>query len=157
MLAAGLRGQAYLGRDAGGWYSGGSSGHVWTNGPSGECQKDSKAKSTSLEHTHTHTCCHDFLSSLLILSVAMAQETNHEKHSINLNVISPSSPPVTFHDISLTTSISELKSHISQSSPAHPPVGSQRLIYRGHPLIQGDRTLKDILSQDVVSSVSLQV
>ena len=73
--------------------------------------------------------------------------------SITLHVVSPSSPRITFENISIATTVLELKTKISETASTHPQVGTQRLIYRGHPVVQGERTLRDIFGQQTVASI----
>ncbi|KAL6720412.1 hypothetical protein ACLMJK_002334 [Lecanora helva] len=75
-----------------------------------------------------------------------------EKTNINLVILSPSSEvnKLTFSSISTTTTIGELRERITAAVSSHPPPGRQRLIYRGHPLLDANRTLKDVFTQEIV-------
>ena len=75
-----------------------------------------------------------------------------QREIIKLNVISPNSPSVTLIDVPISTTIDALKQTIYEASPSHPPVTSQRLIYRGHPVIQGEKTLREVFTESIVSS-----
>ncbi len=75
-----------------------------------------------------------------------------EKTEINLVILSPS-PEVnklTISAIPTTTTIAELRERISIAVTTHPAPERQRLIYRGHALIDGKKTLKDIFTQEIV-------
>jgi hypothetical protein len=75
-----------------------------------------------------------------------------EKVEINLVILSPS-PEVnklTLSSIPTATTIAELREKISTAVITHPAPERQRLIYRGHALVDGKRTLKDIFTQEIV-------
>lgn len=75
-----------------------------------------------------------------------------EKVEINLVILSPS-PEVnklTIASVPTTTTIAELREKISAAVTTHPAPERQRLIYRGHALIDGKRTLKEIFTQEIV-------
>lgn len=74
------------------------------------------------------------------------------KTEINLVILSPSSEinKLTFSSISTATTVSELREKISAAVATHPHPRRQRLIYRGHPLLNASRTLKDIFTQEIV-------
>ncbi len=75
-----------------------------------------------------------------------------EKTQIDLIILSPS-PEVnklTFPAISTATTVGELREKISSAAVTHPAPTRQRLIYRGHPLIDAKKTLKEIFTQDIV-------
>lgn len=75
-----------------------------------------------------------------------------EKTHINLVILSPS-PEVnklTFSGISTATNVGELREKISVIVATHPAPARQRLIYRGHALIDMGKTLKDIFTQEIV-------
>ena len=75
-----------------------------------------------------------------------------EKTTINLVILSPSSEvnKLTFSSISTATTVGELRERISAAVISHPIPGRQRLIYRGHALLDATRTLKDIFTQEIV-------
>ncbi len=79
-----------------------------------------------------------------------------EKTHINLVILSPSQEVnrLTFSGISTATSIGELRERISFEVATHPPPARQRLIYRGHALIDAGKTLKDVFTQEIVCLVS---
>ncbi len=74
------------------------------------------------------------------------------KTHINLVILSPSQEvnKLTFSGISTTTSLGELREKISAEVATHPAPARQRLIYRGHALVDVGKTLKDVFSQEVV-------
>ena len=75
-----------------------------------------------------------------------------EKTHIKLIILSPS-PEVnklTFSGIATATNIGELKERISAEVASHPAPARQRLIYRGHALVDVGKTLKDIFTQEIV-------
>ena len=76
-----------------------------------------------------------------------------ERSDINLVILSPSSEVnrLTFSSISTATTIGELREKISAAVVTHPAPGRQRLIYRGHALVDAKRTLKDVFTQEIVS------
>lgn len=70
--------------------------------------------------------------------------------AIALNVLSPSGEEVpggriTFPRIHLDTKVSQLKIRIRNALPAAPAPERQRLIYRGHALLNADATLRQVL------------
>ena len=73
-----------------------------------------------------------------------------EKSHMTLHVVSPSTQRITFENIPILTTVLELKTKLSESSPTRPPVHTQRLIYQGHPVAQGEKTLRDIFTQQKV-------
>ncbi|KAG8528824.1 uncharacterized protein KY384_006513 [Bacidia gigantensis] len=74
-----------------------------------------------------------------------------ERDRIRLHILSPNSPSVTFNDFPTSTTLAALKRIIHEASPAHPPIALQRIIYRGHPIVQIERTLKEVFSQAVIN------
>ena len=75
-----------------------------------------------------------------------------EKTHINLVILSPSQEvnKLIFSDISTATSIGELRERISAQVATRPAPARQRLIYRGHALIDAGKTLKDVFTQEIV-------
>lgn len=75
-----------------------------------------------------------------------------DKTHINLVILSPSQEvnKLTFSGISTATSIGELREKISAEVATHPAPARQRLIYRGHALIDVGKTLKDVFTQEIV-------
>ena len=75
-----------------------------------------------------------------------------EKSHINLVILSPLAEvnKLELPAVSTATSINELKEKISDLAVSHPAPSQQRLIYRGHALIRGEATLKEIFSQEIV-------
>lgn len=63
---------------------------------------------------------------------------------------SPEVNKLTFPSIPTTTTIAELREKISAAVASHPAPGRQRLIYRGHALVDGRKTLKDTFTQEIV-------
>jgi len=77
--------------------------------------------------------------------------------NIALHVLSPSLPPpsrFTLNDLPRSTTVADLKTRISQSIPGQPSSVSQRLIYRGKPLMNQNETLQTILEPPDVSNSS---
>ena len=74
------------------------------------------------------------------------------KSEINLVVLSPSSEvnKLTFSPISTATTVAELKDKVTAAVVTHPNPRRQRLIYRGHPLLDVNRTLRDVFTQEIV-------
>ncbi|CAF9928447.1 MAG: hypothetical protein ALECFALPRED_004063 [Alectoria fallacina] len=77
-----------------------------------------------------------------------------EKTHINLVILSPSQQvnKLTFSGISTATSIGELREKISAEVATHPDPARQRLIYRGHALVDVGKTLKDVFTQEIIDS-----
>ena len=75
-----------------------------------------------------------------------------EKANINLVILSPSSEvnKLTFSSIPTATTVGELRERITAAVVTHPVPGRQRLIYRGHALLDANRTLKDVFTQEIV-------
>ena len=80
-----------------------------------------------------------------------------EKTHINLVILSPSQEvnKLTFSSISTATTIGELKEKISAQVATHPAAARQRLIYRGHALVDVGKTLKEVFTQEIVCSSSI--
>ncbi|KAL9103688.1 MAG: hypothetical protein Q9163_001282 [Psora crenata] len=83
--------------------------------------------------------------------VSQATNSSTEETLIYLKVVSPSLAPLTLPSLSVSTTVSQLKAIICELAPTHPPVAHQRLIYRGHPLVRGDQTLKSVFSQQTIN------
>lgn len=84
-----------------------------------------------------------------------SEESGSVPANIALHVLSPSLPPpsrFTLNDLPRSTTVTDLKTRISQSIQSQPSPGSQRLIYRGKPLINQNETLQTILEPPDVSS-----
>ena len=81
-----------------------------------------------------------------------------EKTHINLVILSPSQEvnKLTFSGISTATSIAELREKISAEVATHPAPARQRLIYRGHALVDAGKTLKDVFTQEIVCFTSIR-
>ena len=80
---------------------------------------------------------------------AITPQSASTKDHILLNVLSPSpevtnNGRITFENISLETTVSELKERIQNYLPTHPAPVRQRLIYRGHALLNSEATLRQI-------------
>ena len=75
-----------------------------------------------------------------------------EKSEINLVILSPSAEvnKLTFTAIPTATTVGELREKISAAAATHPVPARQRLIYRGHALMDVKKTLKDIFTQEIV-------
>ncbi|KAK2850692.1 hypothetical protein FQN49_005416, partial [Arthroderma sp. PD_2] len=79
---------------------------------------------------------------------------------IVLHVVSPSFDAqrrITFNDLPLSTTISEVKAKITKELPSRPPPENQRLIYRGKPLSDNNEVLSRIIepSDTLVYSMHL--
>lgn len=61
-------------------------------------------------------------------------------------------PRFTLHDLPRSTTVAGLKTRISQSIPSQPLPESQRLIYRGKPLVNQNEMLQGILEPPGVSN-----
>ena len=76
-----------------------------------------------------------------------------KKERILLNVLSPS-PEVpqklTYAELPVSTTISELKQKIQNDVETRPSAERQRLIYRGRPLLQGERSLENVFGVEEV-------
>ena len=82
-----------------------------------------------------------------------------EKTHINLVILSPS-PDVTklnFSNISTATTIGDLKEKISAEVATRPTPARQRLIYRGHALVDAGKSLKEVFTQEIVRSVPIHL
>ena len=75
-----------------------------------------------------------------------------EKTQIDLIILSPSAEvnKLTFPAIYTGTTIGELREKISAAAATHPAPARQRLIYRGHALVDAKKTLKEIFTQEIV-------
>ncbi len=81
-----------------------------------------------------------------------AIELRMEKNQVDLIILSPTPEvnKITFSGIPTATTIGELRERISTAAPSHPAPDRQRLIYRGHALIDAKKTLRDVFTQDIV-------
>jgi len=59
--------------------------------------------------------------------------------------------PLLFSDLTLDTTVGQLKAKICDTLPTHPAGSQQRLIHRGRLLGRDNDTLRDIFPEDVVS------
>lgn len=75
-----------------------------------------------------------------------------EKAHIDLIILSPSVEvnKLTFPAISTATTVGELREKISAAAVIHAAPARQRLIYRGHALVDAKKTLKEIFTQEIV-------
>ncbi|KAA8651503.1 uncharacterized protein ATNIH1004_000391 [Aspergillus tanneri] len=77
-----------------------------------------------------------------------------------LHVLCPSLPPpnrFTFKDLTPSTTVAGLKTHISQFVPNHPAPETQRLIYRGKPLANDGVSLQSVLDLTPGSEYSMHL
>lgn len=68
--------------------------------------------------------------------------------SFTLHVLCPSLPPpnrYTIQDVSPSTTVADLKARLAGAIPSRPSPDSQRLIYRGKPLLNDAAALRDVL------------
>ncbi|KAL9128296.1 MAG: hypothetical protein Q9217_003001 [Psora testacea] len=80
-----------------------------------------------------------------------AATAHSDKNYVHVKVVSPSLPSLTLPSVPVSTTVSELKAKICQIAPTHPHVLHQRLIYRGHPLLRSDLTVKDLFTQQTIN------
>lgn len=82
-----------------------------------------------------------------------------EKTQIDLIILSPSAEvnKLTFPAIYTGTTIGELREKISAAAATHPAPARQRLIYRGHALVDAKKTLKEIFTQEIVCLQRLNI
>lgn len=78
-------------------------------------------------------------------------EQRSNKDRFTLHIVSPTAQKITFTNLPCSTTVAQLRNRIFEASPFHPPAESQRLIYRGRPILQPERTLLDIFTQQAVS------
>lgn len=75
--------------------------------------------------------------------------TGEPRNAITLHILCQTLPPpnrFTIHNVSLSTTIAQLKERIEQAFPGNPRASTQRLIYRGKPLRVEDAVLSAIIS-----------
>lgn len=80
---------------------------------------------------------------------------SEDPHNFALHILCPSLPSpnrFTFNDLTESTTIGDLKAQISQTIPNHPSPLTQRLIYRGKPLVDDSLTLQTLLEPTKVRS-----
>lgn len=78
--------------------------------------------------------------------------------AIILHILSPSVEApnrLTLNDLPLTTKVGELKDHIYRVVASQPRPETQRLIYRGKPLLNDAETLRNIVDPSDVSAACL--
>ncbi|KAF3398306.1 hypothetical protein F1880_006124 [Penicillium rolfsii] len=82
-------------------------------------------------------------------ATAAGNEGDGRPRTVTIHVLSPSLPGTSrfpLHNVELDTTVGELRVRISHSFPGHPEPMTQRLIYRGRPLINDTQKLSRILS-----------
>ncbi|PWY90045.1 hypothetical protein BO70DRAFT_359036 [Aspergillus heteromorphus CBS 117.55] len=87
-------------------------------------------------------------------------ETPEPPRSFVLHVLCPSLPPpnkFSLEGLSPSSTVAALKARISQTIPSEPSPESQRLIYRGKPLINDVVTLRDVLEPANESEYSIHL
>ncbi|KAJ5161905.1 hypothetical protein N7492_007297 [Penicillium capsulatum] len=68
--------------------------------------------------------------------------------SVTIRILCPShplQPPFRLQNIALSSTVGELRDHITQTLPTHPPAAAQRLIFSGRLLTNNDSTIQAVL------------
>lgn len=84
--------------------------------------------------------------------------SSSDPQTIILHVLSPSADApnrITLNDLPLTTSVLQLKERLSDEISSRPRPEMQRLIYRGKPLVNNADTLRNILGEIDVCSMTI--
>lgn len=82
-------------------------------------------------------------------ATAASNEGDPTQRTVSIHILSPSLPGsdrFTLRDVPLQITVGELRELIAQSFPGHPGPSTQRLIYRGRPLVHDGHRLFDVLS-----------
>ena len=83
-------------------------------------------------------------------ATASAPTRNDSVKSITLHVVSPHVPDrITFQEVSVSTTIHNVKERIQEAVASKPAPDRQRLIYQGRPLLQGALTLNALFGEAV--------
>ncbi|OJK04517.1 hypothetical protein ASPACDRAFT_38076 [Aspergillus aculeatus ATCC 16872] len=80
--------------------------------------------------------------------------------SFTLHVLCPSLPPpnrYTIQDVSPSTTVADLKARLAGAIPSQPSPDSQRLIYRGKPLLNDAAALRDVLEPPNATEYSIHL
>ncbi|PYH79316.1 hypothetical protein BO82DRAFT_315288 [Aspergillus uvarum CBS 121591] len=80
--------------------------------------------------------------------------------SFTLHVLCPSLPPpnrYTIQDVSPSTTVANLKARLAGSIPSQPSPDSQRLIYRGKPLLNDAAAMRDVLEPPNATEYSIHL
>ncbi|KAG7103961.1 hypothetical protein HYQ44_015273 [Verticillium longisporum] len=94
-------------------------------------------------------------------SAPVPADLPYDQLTVSLNIISPtttatSGGPLSFPDLSISTTISQLKEKIRNAIPSKPADTQQRLIYRGRHLQADNDTLGQIIGEATIREHSLQ-
>ncbi|KAG7141419.1 hypothetical protein HYQ45_001981 [Verticillium longisporum] len=94
-------------------------------------------------------------------SAPVPADLPYDQLTVSLNIISPtttatSGGPLSFPDLSISTTISQLKEKIRNAIPSKPADIQQRLIYRGRHLQADNDTLGQIIGEATIREHSLQ-
>jgi hypothetical protein len=86
-------------------------------------------------------------------STTVPAKSSSPAQSILVHVISPSTEVpnrLTFPEVPVSTTITELKKLIQDAIPTKPSFERQRIIYRGRPIIQPELTLASLFGAEAV-------
>jgi hypothetical protein len=76
--------------------------------------------------------------------------------SVSLRVLSPSfesNEKISLDNLPLSTTVHDVKTHLTPLVPSRPAPEQQRLIYRGKPLLNPNATLEGCLEPPFVSNI----
>ena len=82
-----------------------------------------------------------------------AQASSASRQTIQLHIVSPSSEvsgKLTFADISIKATVGEIKRKIQDAIATKPGPERQRIIYRGHAIVNQDLALETLLGAEAV-------
>ena len=91
------------------------------------------------------------------METSLTQPPGEPRNGITLHILCQSLPPpnrFTLKDVSLSTTIAQLKGRIEKDFPGNPQSSTQRLIYRGKPLRAEDAALSTIIAIGEVGAQS---
>lgn len=87
------------------------------------------------------------------MEASKGQPEEAASQTIQIHVVSPSAEvpdKLTFTEVPIKTTISEMKKKIQEAVATHPGPERQRIIYRGRALVHQDMTLEALLGVEAV-------
>lgn len=79
-----------------------------------------------------------------------AGEDSSRTSTFTLQIVSPSSGPLSFQDLPVNTTVKQLKGKIREALPSKPIDENQRIIYRGRMLATETATMLDVFGKEAV-------
>ncbi|RAK78394.1 uncharacterized protein BO72DRAFT_526799 [Aspergillus fijiensis CBS 313.89] len=96
----------------------------------------------------------------MVSTTDIPSASSDSPESFTLHVLCPSLPPpnrYTIQDVSPSTTVADLKARLAGAIPSRPSPDSQRLIYRGKPLLNDAAALRDVLEPPNATEYSIHL